>query len=588
MVHQDELGQYSSGFVTGYMLESIDTAVLSIPSFVQYGKGIDTFSTAIGDFIAKAQESGAKKVIIDLQQNTGGQVSLALDVFRWFFPEPPEPLKPFTGSRMRSHEKADALGQTFTSFFQELDPSLPAETYTEQYRLAIAEEWVITDRINADTGMNFTSWAEYYGPHQLYGEVNVSATQTYNMSSRLFDSYSLGIRFPDCYFTDETCSPESKWQAEDIVILTDGLCSSACSLFVELMHQQGVRKIAVSGRPEAGPMQAASGSRGAAAYDSDTLSSDYEQAMSLNETTIPILQTFPEAGLRTTYLGFNLRDQVRPSSTIPNQFLYMPADCRLYWSLQNFNDYSQLWMDAYNGIYNDTFICVQGSTNVTEAPKRNARAKRTAAVRRDLSKSIADHINDGISAAPFLTLANLGNDAPGVQATEDLGPNVKVVGCLLLNGGLDYSRCPIGTECHRVTFPCTDYSDCQRQPQRNRCQGEPDVQEYAAICKARCSGGVIDQCNSRYESCVFDSQINTELNSITQNQRDFRTFNHKRIAGTGYCEPKRSGDGGTSCADIFQASTCNTASAIQAIMEYGGGFRLTRQSGGMCSFAYMK
>jgi len=45
--------------------------------------------------------------------------------------------------------------------------------------------------------------------------------------------------------------------AEDIVILTDGVCSSTCSMFVEVMHNDaGVKTVVVGGRPSYGPMQA--------------------------------------------------------------------------------------------------------------------------------------------------------------------------------------------------------------------------------------------------------------------------------------------------------------------------------------------
>ena len=48
--------------------------------------------------------------------------------------------------------------------------------------------------------------------------------------------------------------------------LTDGLCSSACAIFMEMMHHSaGVRTVVAGGRPDYGPMQAPSGSRGAEA-----------------------------------------------------------------------------------------------------------------------------------------------------------------------------------------------------------------------------------------------------------------------------------------------------------------------------------
>jgi len=66
--------------VTGYFFEDISTAVLSIPNF---SSDIDTFSSAIKYFVGNATDKHAKKIIIDLQQNQGGQAALALDAFRY-------------------------------------------------------------------------------------------------------------------------------------------------------------------------------------------------------------------------------------------------------------------------------------------------------------------------------------------------------------------------------------------------------------------------------------------------------------------------------------------------------------------------
>lgn len=78
LVHQEDLGD--TGFVTGYLLDDISTAVLSIPSF---NSDVDSFSTVLQDFVANATDSDVKKVIIDLQQNDGGQTAVALEAYRW-------------------------------------------------------------------------------------------------------------------------------------------------------------------------------------------------------------------------------------------------------------------------------------------------------------------------------------------------------------------------------------------------------------------------------------------------------------------------------------------------------------------------
>jgi C-terminal processing protease CtpA/Prc len=77
LVHQEDLGD--TGFVTGYLLDDISTAVLSIPSF---NSDLEPFSDVLNNFFANASDADAKRVIIDLQQNDGGQTSLALAAYR--------------------------------------------------------------------------------------------------------------------------------------------------------------------------------------------------------------------------------------------------------------------------------------------------------------------------------------------------------------------------------------------------------------------------------------------------------------------------------------------------------------------------
>lgn len=78
LVHQEDLGD--TGFVTGYLLEDISTAVLSIPSF---NSDVESFSAVLHDFVDNATDADVKKVIIDLQQNDGGQTAIAIEAYRW-------------------------------------------------------------------------------------------------------------------------------------------------------------------------------------------------------------------------------------------------------------------------------------------------------------------------------------------------------------------------------------------------------------------------------------------------------------------------------------------------------------------------
>ena len=73
-----------------------------------------------------------------------------------FFPT----VDPFGGSRLRAQPLVDVLGNTITNYYNTVQTS----TY-EYYGLLSANEWVATDRLDAETDQNFTSWAQFYGPH---------------------------------------------------------------------------------------------------------------------------------------------------------------------------------------------------------------------------------------------------------------------------------------------------------------------------------------------------------------------------------------------------------------------------------------
>jgi hypothetical protein len=159
---------------------------------------------------------------------------------------------------------------------------------------------------------------------------------------------------------------QRKWNPDQIVILTDGLCASACALFVEMMTRVGVRTVVAGGRPSAGPQQAAAGTRGAVAYRADTLDNAMSYARSIDtyveenaNATIPDVR---ESGMYYKYFSINLRDQVREDETTPLQFKYEAADCRIYYTMTNLYNMTRLWHDVHAAAFVDPSLCVQGST----------------------------------------------------------------------------------------------------------------------------------------------------------------------------------------------------------------------------------
>lgn len=175
----------------------------------------------------------------------------------------------------------------------------------------------------------------------------------------MFDNAALGI---DIQGASIPATSPQLYNPENIIILSDGLCSSACGLFVEMMHHEaGVKTVVVGGLPQSGPMQTASGSRGAEIYIAQNIDNSVAAAEYFNDTSADYL---PDRGVDVliTFLSVNLRDQIRKEQQdVPVQFVYDAADCRIFYTAETWSDYSSLWTHAVNAI-SDPKLCVAGST----------------------------------------------------------------------------------------------------------------------------------------------------------------------------------------------------------------------------------
>lgn len=171
-----ELYPLKSNVYPGYLLNTSATSVLSIPSFDMFGDALSTAQTAVEQFINMSKTGKVEKIVIDLQQNTGGEVLLAFDVFKRFFPD----IDPYGASRMRAHHAADVMGNSLTQYYAGLS------TISPDYETLAADEWIATPRLNAETNVNFTSWAEFYGPYEYNGD-------SFTTNVRQFRPFSLPI-----------------------------------------------------------------------------------------------------------------------------------------------------------------------------------------------------------------------------------------------------------------------------------------------------------------------------------------------------------------------------------------------------------
>lgn len=144
-------------------------------------------------------------------------------------------------------------------------------------------------------------------------------------------------------------------------MLPDGLCALTCAMFLDLMVQQGVRTVVAGGLPEDGPMQAAAGTRGEVSYDLSQIDHDIHSASQYDESASKDLPDTHEP-IWVISGSVNLRDRLRPGDDEPLQFKYMPATCRIFYTLDNYANYINLCNRAGDAIWKDSKLCVPGST----------------------------------------------------------------------------------------------------------------------------------------------------------------------------------------------------------------------------------
>jgi hypothetical protein len=312
--------------------------------------------------------------------------------------------------------------------------------------------------LDADTGMNFTSWGQYFGPHPDNGDF-FTTTQRDNLSSIIFDDEALGIVVYG--FANETITSPQPFEAEDIVILTDAYCASTCAVFVEMMHHQaGVKTVVAGGRPEIGPMQAVGGTRGSQSYATSDLDSDIDVAIYLNSSVAQYLPN-RDVDLWVQYAQFNLLDQIRKDEYFPLQFAYEAADCRIFYTTETFYNYTNLWNYAANAIWYNPALCVPGSTGQ--------------------STNQTDKV--GPSAAQKLAWAQTGPQIPHLNASsmESLSDFDGLEGVDLLE---DFTL----IDASKLDKPCRDTSQCSTNQQCievDLCTGGKWIKQKQ--CKQTCT-----------------------------------------------------------------------------------------------------
>lgn len=310
-------------------------------------------------------------------------------MFKQLFPQ----ILPYGATRFRAHEAFNLIGEE-VSYYSGLVPRSLNTNATVQN--IVSTSW--NYRTDADINYEpFHSWPEKYGPHEYGpGPDNFTSIIRWNLSDVLTPDNSGGI-YVSGYLKRANITMQP-FAAEDIVIVYDGYCASTCTIFSELMRQQGnVKTIALGGRPNKDIIQAVGGVKG-------TNDFPYSEILSGVELPFRIQHYHDDAYYNTTALGdytdlplergvnyvVNARDGIRQGdeSETPLQFVYEPADCRIYYTPEMAVDQTAAWKTVADTAFNGINHCVAGSypSSGGEARKRDAKKH---VVRRDMD--VAEH-----------------------------------------------------------------------------------------------------------------------------------------------------------------------------------------------------
>ncbi|KAI0432430.1 hypothetical protein F5Y09DRAFT_353525 [Xylaria sp. FL1042] len=343
--------------ISGYSLDD-ETTVMFIPTF-EGGTGFPAdqdlvFGQTATRIVNTAISNGRTKLIIDLSQNGGGDIVRAFDLFKLFFPSK----LPYSATRFRRHDGSDLLvrsGVKVNATAAGLDP------------------FEFQGAVNPEQDKAFASVDDF-----LEGEIQlgVNVTSLFANSNYTLLSIINSNNGPIRGFGGAPINTTEPYAPEDILIITDGICASTCTTFVNLMtNAGGVRALTFGGRPRFEPMQVMGGVRGAqslALADLDTEVSaavariNDDPSLFTQEQTNLAQEVWPKGltnlPFTVTSGGVNLRNAYQEGADhLPLQFDYQASDCRLFYTAKNLVDPSSTWTDAKAAIWGDRG-CVNNST----------------------------------------------------------------------------------------------------------------------------------------------------------------------------------------------------------------------------------
>ncbi|RVX69845.1 hypothetical protein B0A52_05679 [Exophiala mesophila] len=377
--------KHSADSVAGYYLSDpsyADVAVLKITEFESLTSSAhdyqEEFQQVVEKFLSAAVRSKKRKLIIDLQGNSGGYIDLGTDTFAQLFPSMP----PNSKSDMRAHLGLEILGNAASQNISAVKKTDSEEDdkIAKTILAPLAYQTIVDPNLRA-----FPNFEAVYGPFERNGSNFTAFFQNNYTNVDASDAVGSGVIITG---TQNRTGFRRPFAPQDMIVLHDGLCASTCSVFSEyLKNYAGVQFISIGGRPQTGPMQAVGGTKGSQAFtyqsapDSGLLYPHWNDLFYSpnnvfrdsvngtiweNFTADPVLRSF---GLTGGSVNGRNHYRIGDKSATPLQFVYEASDCRLWWTREMLYDPAFLWRRLADVAFRDrrgkqfnSKYCVRDST----------------------------------------------------------------------------------------------------------------------------------------------------------------------------------------------------------------------------------
>ncbi|KGQ08056.1 hypothetical protein BBAD15_g6654 [Beauveria bassiana D1-5] len=368
------LAKHSNDMVASYTLNDTalrDTTVISFLSFVPLNVpdptspdfDLNSFVREFGDVVDRtasaAQSQGRDKLIIDMSANGGGSLDLADFAYTTFFPG--APFDDF--DRYRLNGGLELTGK--------------ALSFNESVELLVGSEGLPL----APDNSTVEEPDAFFETRPVKGQ-KMTAPFHRDPTARYFDNPDVFLRGYEP--GENRTARQPPWEPENMVILTDGTCASACTIFTGLMVRNfGIRTIALGGRPLNKPMQAIGGVKGSQVLqnaENKDLITGLVKGAQRDRTGRRIIKdvqrTIPDIGdppilpfLEDPANGGSVNVRNAYSGDDPNgfplHFKYEAANCRLFYTREMVLDVAESWRQAANIAFRNG-TCVSGSTAIPD------------------------------------------------------------------------------------------------------------------------------------------------------------------------------------------------------------------------------